>query len=288
MFNILANIFFILGSSGYMTFLTKYLEVQFSKTASEGTIITGPVTIVGMTIGFILSGYIISKYRPAPKYLFFWNVILGLFTMGGQFTYMFLQCDVIDTLQTDTNFTINMACNADCYCERMTYSPVCDANTGITYFSPCHAGCSKWNKTMESFTQCQCGTQSSERFSVNKWQQKNATLDVTHGFVIDETTHSVNFDMDAEANINDKDVVYDDSQEYTSTQKNLIRSKRETGKTFRNHKDTDNPLDYLSNMVPGSCGQNCQTAFKIFTLVSLLINLFGATGKIGNILLNFR
>lgn len=254
-----------------MTFLTKYLEVQFSKTASEGTVITGPVTILGMTMGFMLSGWIISKYRPLPSYVFFWNVILGVFTMSGQFTYMFLECDVVDTLQTDMNFTINMACNIDCYCDGMTYNPVCDADTRITYFSPCHAGCGKWNKTIKSFTHCQCGATSSERLVHNKWQQQNRT-----------------FDMDPEANINDDEVIYDDSQEESSTPKSLLRRKREIGKVDDNHKGLGSALNYLNNMVPGSCGTNCQTAFLTFTIVSLVINLLGATGKIGNVLLNFR
>lgn len=41
MCNIMAGIFYILGSSGYMTFLSKYLEVQFHKSAAEATIFTG-------------------------------------------------------------------------------------------------------------------------------------------------------------------------------------------------------------------------------------------------------
>ena len=30
-------------------------------------------------------------------------------------------------------------CNADCACTTAFYQPVCD--DGVTYFSPCHAGC---------------------------------------------------------------------------------------------------------------------------------------------------
>ena len=30
-------------------------------------------------------------------------------------------------------------CNADCACTTAFYQPVCDGN--LTYFSPCHAGC---------------------------------------------------------------------------------------------------------------------------------------------------
>lgn len=39
--NIISTIFYILGASGYMTFMAKYMEVQFNKSSSDSTIITG-------------------------------------------------------------------------------------------------------------------------------------------------------------------------------------------------------------------------------------------------------
>lgn len=47
MFNILSTIFYILGSSGYITFLSKYMEVQFNKNSADASIVTGPITIIG-------------------------------------------------------------------------------------------------------------------------------------------------------------------------------------------------------------------------------------------------
>lgn len=41
MFNIFSGVFYILGSSGYITFIAKYMEVQFHKAAADATIITG-------------------------------------------------------------------------------------------------------------------------------------------------------------------------------------------------------------------------------------------------------
>lgn len=47
-FNIISAIFYILGAAGYMTFLTKYMEVQFHKSAQNATILVGPASIIGM------------------------------------------------------------------------------------------------------------------------------------------------------------------------------------------------------------------------------------------------
>lgn len=50
-----------------------------------------------------------------------------------------------------------LPCNEPCHCDFVKYSPVCGAD-GITYVSPCHAGCSETillNKT-KYFDECAC------------------------------------------------------------------------------------------------------------------------------------
>lgn len=59
MCNVISGIFYILGASAYMTFMSKYLEVQFHKSAADAMIITGPFTIIGVCVGF-LGKYIAS------------------------------------------------------------------------------------------------------------------------------------------------------------------------------------------------------------------------------------
>lgn len=46
-FNILSTIFQTLGATGFTVYLGKYLEVQFKKSSSEATILTGPASVVG-------------------------------------------------------------------------------------------------------------------------------------------------------------------------------------------------------------------------------------------------
>lgn len=38
----------------------------------------------------------------------------------------------------------------------------------------------------------------------------------------------------------------------------------------------------------GSCAEGCQFYFIMFTVISLIVNFFGSTGRIGNVLLNYR
>ena len=52
-------------------------------------------------------------------------------------------------------FQINLtaSCNFGCECDMNDVQPVCGAN-GLTYFSPCHAGCSGANN--DNYTNCAC------------------------------------------------------------------------------------------------------------------------------------
>jgi organic anion transporter 3A len=53
-------------------------------------------------------------------------------------------------------FKINLtaSCNRGCECDMNDVQPVCGAD-GITYFSPCHAGCTSQG-TSDNFTNCAC------------------------------------------------------------------------------------------------------------------------------------
>lgn len=56
----------------------------------------GPTMLVGMVGGFLISGYLITKYKPGPKYLLGWNVVVGLIFIIGQVIFMELDCPIKD------------------------------------------------------------------------------------------------------------------------------------------------------------------------------------------------
>lgn len=92
MYNTISGIFYILGASAYFTYMSKYMEVQFHKSAADATIISGPFTLVGMVTGFLVSGIVISKKKPSPSKLLLWNVFVGFMFMAGEIIYLFLTC----------------------------------------------------------------------------------------------------------------------------------------------------------------------------------------------------
>lgn len=146
MFNIMSGVFYILGSSGYITFLSKYIEVQFHKTRADSTIIAGPITLLGMVVGLLGSGWFIAKKKPHPSKLLGWNVLIGFVFIMGQISFLFLTCpDSSAPVIINGKLNVTQDCNAHCNCDAVPYTPVCNEKTGTTFFSACHAGCDSWD-----------------------------------------------------------------------------------------------------------------------------------------------
>lgn len=298
MFNLVSSVFYILGSNGYMTYLTKYIEVQFNRNSSDATVFTGPITILGMTIGFLVSGYVISKYKPSPRKLFFWNVVVGMFFVLGQFSYMQLTCNGTNSLTVNDTWTITSECNAHCKCDSVAYSPVCHVATRQTFFSACHAGCQAYNEKKKTYSTCSCGgNESFGNFNrttehTNLYTTTESVLALRSFIKTEKATAQFNA-IDATkfaklernlSTINAKgdeyDTLYDDSQE-ESIQTRIQRERHAT----RHRRSAIEDYDIVT---PGVCAGDCGSAYMAFSIISLVINLLGSTGRIGNILLNFR
>ncbi|XP_056646854.1 solute carrier organic anion transporter family member 74D [Diorhabda sublineata] len=160
MMNNSAAVFYFLGYMPYWIFLPKYIETQYRQSASASSLITGSVGLIFSAIGILLSGIVISKYKPKARKLAGWNVIVGLISVSGIISYAYLGCSDTDNktpllpngeLKSVTN------CNSGCHCDFIKYNPVCSQN-GKTYISACHAGCRDVINVNGSnlFSDCSC------------------------------------------------------------------------------------------------------------------------------------
>lgn len=144
MLNNIAAIFYFFGYMPYWIFTPKYIETQYRQSASTSSLVTGTIALVFSAIGVLVSGLVISKYRPRARYMAGWNVIVGAFAVCGMVAYAFLGCPAIEQT-TIVHQPINndvVTCSSDCKCDFVRYSPVCGEN-GNTYISACHAGCTQ-------------------------------------------------------------------------------------------------------------------------------------------------
>lgn len=350
MFNIISGIFYILGSSGYITFLSKYIEVQFHKNTANATVITGPITLFGMVAGFLISGIVISKKKPSPKILLFWNVVVGVGYMLGQFSYLFLTCPDGTMPLVEGRLNLSTACNSQCHCDGVPYSPICQEETGITFFSACHAGCDAWDAKGKYYDQCTCQNENyspiTKPWEMNpsfttrtmsrettlpdiipttaaststSWSPSSSTTNSISTFTVaapdeyDDThqgksvpllrnssdTYKTSPPGDTDLDDiylydNEDDLTYDEKDfnatSSKETEQDLAnRTRREVNEmefTSTTPSGTDSP--FTARLIPGACLKGCAMGFYLFSIISSIINCFGASGRIGNLLVNYR
>ncbi|XP_073993727.1 solute carrier organic anion transporter family member 74D-like isoform X2 [Rhodnius prolixus] len=162
MYNTFSTTLAMLGILGFWIFMPKYIETQFRKTASEANLITGTIGLLSTAAGIISSGALISKFKPRPTYLAAWNVITEIFDVLTQLTFAFLGCyktDFHGALNDDSSWNLITECNMECNCDpSMKYKPVCSLDQTMTYYSPCHAGCTDWSleNGTKVYENCSC------------------------------------------------------------------------------------------------------------------------------------
>ncbi len=137
----------------FWIFSPKLIETLFKQSSSASSLFTGTFALVASAAGILAAGFVITKYKPRARYLALWNVIVGFLSVVSVLSFSFMGCEE-HGIQTSVDIS---PCNAPCNCDFVKYSPVCGID-GVTYVSPCHAGCSQiefMNKT-KRFHDCAC------------------------------------------------------------------------------------------------------------------------------------
>ncbi|KHN87593.1 Solute carrier organic anion transporter family member 4C1 [Toxocara canis] len=134
--------------NGFITFIPKVFENLFAYSASFSSTITG-IIVVPMGLFGSLFGAILAKktlrFQPTIALAIIFNVCALCFS------FVFLhECEqkpfagvTHDYTGAHANSTtFKSSCNDMCHCTTI-YDPVCNPETGISYYSPCFAGCLK-------------------------------------------------------------------------------------------------------------------------------------------------
>ncbi|XP_060805565.1 solute carrier organic anion transporter family member 5A1 isoform X1 [Amyelois transitella] len=162
--------------SGFVVFLPKYLETQFSLGKSQASVFTGSIAIPGACIGIFMGGCLLKRLELRPKGAVQFVLISNTICLSCYALLFFLGCDNIKMAGTTIPYTNNSnvepfkvnltaACNFNCLCTETDMEPVC-GNNGLTYFSPCHAGCAAFSSSRANFTNCACVHENSRDMSL--------------------------------------------------------------------------------------------------------------------------
>ncbi|XP_046509050.1 solute carrier organic anion transporter family member 1B3 [Equus quagga] len=153
---------------GAFTYAFKYVEQQYGQSASETNMLFGMIAIPTISIGMFTGGYITKKFKFTLLGFAKFSFATSLVSFSFHLLNFALVCESKPvaglTLTYDGNNPvashINVPlsyCNSDCNCDKNQWEPVCGDN-GITYVSPCLAGCnsSSGNKKSIVFYNCSC------------------------------------------------------------------------------------------------------------------------------------
>ncbi|KAM8912716.1 solute carrier organic anion transporter family member 1A2 isoform 2-T2 [Lycaon pictus] len=133
------------------TFMPKYLEQQYGKSASEAIFLIGIYNLPPICIGYIAGGLIMKKFKITVKQAAHIGCWLSLIEYLLHFLCFLMICDNTSVAGITTTYkgiqqdlyvenTILADCNKDCNCPIKMWDPVC-GNNGVSYMSACLAGC---------------------------------------------------------------------------------------------------------------------------------------------------
>ncbi|CAL8385633.1 unnamed protein product [Gadus morhua 'NCC'] len=154
---------------GLFTFKAKYIEQQFGQSASRANFVIGALTLPVLAVGIFLGGLLMKRYRLSV----FSGALLSFVTSVVAFLLFLLlhlgtKCEhvAVAGLTVSYNGTAGVwggdeavvaPCNQACSCPLEAWDPVC-SQSGITYTSPCTAGClgSSGSGKATVFHNCSC------------------------------------------------------------------------------------------------------------------------------------
>uniref|UniRef100_A0A3Q4G180 Solute carrier organic anion transporter family member n=1 Tax=Neolamprologus brichardi TaxID=32507 RepID=A0A3Q4G180_NEOBR len=155
---------------GMVTYKPKYIEQHYGQSASKANFLMGMINIPAVALGMFSGGVVMKKYKltimGAAKFAFGTSLLgyflsLLFFAMGcenAKVAGITVSYSGLGGLSYQEQSLIS-DCNSDCSCTSREWDPVCGEN-GITYVSPCLAGCSSSTGSGKNtvFNNCKCLT----------------------------------------------------------------------------------------------------------------------------------
>ncbi|CAI4233068.1 unnamed protein product [Auanema sp. JU1783] len=149
---------------GYQTYLPKYIETQFGRSASIADFYAGFISIGAVASSTALGGYLLTKYDVAPRkailYLFgAWIIIMITYLLG-----MSVGCQQTSIAGLDYDASMKKWSFFDDHEDLQIFSSDCQCQAvfqfdgvhfdGRNFFSPCHAGCLDYDPYRDEWSNC--------------------------------------------------------------------------------------------------------------------------------------
>nr|CAD7444209.1 unnamed protein product [Timema bartmani] len=265
----------------------------------------GSASVFAMIFGFLGSGYFIGRFKPRPRLVLGWNVILGAVHDKGvygldQVTGKYQHCfdksgnrscvkggvdssTVLIWLETEavSRLDVGNSCNMGCECDDLKYQPVCYREKDITFYSACHIG-----KCVRIFADGECENHSGKTTLSTPDRDSNLNLPVTGSLVYCESSALDHAVTKGGKKYNSLSIIsFTNCTCLPFTQDTTLSSGLSSSLT------TQHPLyakDLSAVMTNGPCPVDCTRILYTYILVGFFIQALSSSGRIGNVLVNFR
>ncbi|XP_045411419.1 solute carrier organic anion transporter family member 2B1 [Lemur catta] len=165
---VLAQVCMFSTVAGFAIFLPKFLERQFSVTASYANQLIGSVSFPMAILGMVLGGTLVKCLHLGPMRCSILCLLGSLFCLLLSLPLFFMGCSthqiagILHQPGTQPGPGLFPGCMEPCSCPSDDFNPVCDPSTHVEYITPCHAGCASrvvqetLDKSQVFYTNCSC------------------------------------------------------------------------------------------------------------------------------------
>uniref|UniRef100_H3CAN1 Solute carrier organic anion transporter family member n=1 Tax=Tetraodon nigroviridis TaxID=99883 RepID=H3CAN1_TETNG len=148
---VLTYLVLVNGFIGMITFKPKFLEQIYGQSASKAIFLIGILNLPAVALGIITGGFILKRFKLGVIGAARVSVFASLGSFCLLIAQVFIRCDVAEVAGLTATYqgaphvsydhqTLLSQCNMGCSCSAKQWDPVCAYN-GMTYASPCLAGC---------------------------------------------------------------------------------------------------------------------------------------------------
>ena len=127
------------------------------------------MVVLPVVVGTLLGGWMVSRWAMRVRAVLVFG--LATTTMGA------LCClGILFYCPSPPTAGLNAAypkpdCHLHCHCSPIDAEPVCDSVSGLSYQSPCHAGCQGFSQSKQEYSNCSCAEGRSVILGVCKTEQ---------------------------------------------------------------------------------------------------------------------
>uniref|UniRef100_A0A8C7SNT8 Solute carrier organic anion transporter family member n=1 Tax=Oncorhynchus mykiss TaxID=8022 RepID=A0A8C7SNT8_ONCMY len=132
---VLAQVHLAAMIAGLATFMAKFIERQFTQTASFSNMMIGGVNIPLAVLGIVLGGALMRRLKISTRGSALMCTSAILMCVLTALPLLLLGCS---TQRVTGNRSLE--CSSGCSCPTEAFNPVCGSD-GVEFRSPCHAGC---------------------------------------------------------------------------------------------------------------------------------------------------